>query len=335
MAIGAMKADFKNTLLLAFEDDLIDAPKPGERWGFFNAQPLPANRVFASQLICEQSFRPEFLALEKSGQKTVPQFDPNPEFDHAIVFAGRVRQTNEQNFLRAWHSVLPGGKILVAGEKNTGIGSLRKWVGSLIPLTESLSKFHAVCFWVVKNTGNSMPLPALSERTGMFSGDGPDKGSELLARFFDNRIKGKVADFGAGWGYLSVMAAKACERIESIDLYEADWHALEFAKKEMAEMSSPKPGFHWCDITGEFRKKPFEWIIMNPPFHHGLHSNRAADPNLGKAFIQIAASTLVTGGRLLMVANRNLPYEETLSKAFRKHTKIADEAGYKVFEAVR
>ena len=36
-----------------------------------------------------------------------------------------------------------------------------------------------------------------------------------------------------------------------------------------------------------------------------------------------------------MVANRNLPYEQTLEKAFRKVVKLADEGGYKVLEAVR
>jgi 16S rRNA (guanine1207-N2)-methyltransferase len=74
---------------------------------------------------------------------------------------------------------------------------------------------------------------------------------------------------------------------------------------------------------------------MNPPFHHGLHGGRQADPDLGRRFIQCAASTLVQGGKLLMVANRNLPYEETLNAVFRRVEKIADEAGYKVFEATR
>ncbi len=127
----------------------------------------------------------------------------------------------------------------------------------------------------------------------------------------------------------------ASDRIESLDLYEAEWDALEAAKKELSSETAVPVGFHWIDLLSEFRKKPFEWIVMNPPFHHGLHCGRTPDPALGQSFIQIAASSLVKGGRLLMVANRNLPYEQTLEKAFRKVVKLADEGGYKVLEAVR
>nr|WP_282097883.1 methyltransferase [Brucella pituitosa] len=39
--------------------------------------------------------------------------------------------------------------------------------------------------------------------------------------------------------------------------------------------------------------------------------------SLGQTFIAAAASRLKTGGRLLMVANRQLPYEATLKSLLR------------------
>jgi hypothetical protein len=42
----------------------------------------------------------------------------------------------------------------------------------------------------------------------MFSHDRIDAGSELLASRLPNDFKGDVADFGAGWGYLSVELAE-------------------------------------------------------------------------------------------------------------------------------
>lgn len=333
-----MKADFRNTFLLPFENGLINSPKQQEHWGLFNAQALPPNEIFAGEMKavfdCEQSFRSDYLALETASYKIVPQFEKNIQFDHAVVFSGRTRGINEHDFQRAWSSVKLGGLIIVAGEKNTGIGSLRKWISKQVPIVESVSKHHAVCFWCVKNDSQLEGSARSAEARGLFAGGDIDKGSALLARHFDNRIKGKVADLGAGWGYLTKELLQLSDKVESVDLYEADWHSLEAAKRSLAGSSVPLH-FHWTDIPGEFKKKPFEWIIMNPPFHHGLHGNRAADPGLGKAFIQTAASSLVQGGKLLMVANRNLPYEETLQKAFRRHVKLADEAGYKVFEAVK
>ena len=67
-------------------------------------------------------------------------------------------------------------------------------------------------------------------------------------------------------------------------------------------------------------------MIANPPFHQG----RAAEPDLGAAFIAAAARILTPAGRLLMVANRQLPYEATLDAAFRHWEKLAEDGAYKV-----
>ena len=52
---------------------------------------------------------------------------------------------------------------------------------------------------------------------------------------------------------------------------------------------------------------------MNPPFHDGGTEDQA----LGQAFIRRAAEALRPGGTLWLVANRHLPYEATLSAAFK------------------
>ena len=70
---------------------------------------------------------------------------------------------------------------------------------------------------------------------------------------------------------------------------------------------------------------------MNPPFHQG----RAADPSLGRKFIQAASRLLTPQGKLWMVANRHLPYENTMTECFRNVDTIAMDAGFKVFHATR
>lgn len=59
---------------------------------------------------------------------------------------------------------------------------------------------------------------------------------------------------------------------------------------------------------------------MNPPFHEG----RVTDVSLGQSFIAAAASRLKPGGRLLMVANRQLPYELTLKGLFKTVTLLEE-----------
>ena len=58
---------------------------------------------------------------------------------------------------------------------------------------------------------------------GMFSHDRIDAGSELLASRLPTDFTGHAADFGAGWGYLSIMLAEKSPGLKGIDLFEADF----------------------------------------------------------------------------------------------------------------
>ena len=329
----AKNQDCKDTLVLAVERGIAE---PQGQWAFYNASPLPGiEDQWKACLICEQAFRPQYLALEKHDYPCVPQFE-SQQYDGAIVLLGRNRLVNEQTIIRAWNSCKSGTKVIIAGNKTDGIDSIRKWFSKHQEIEESFSKYHAKVFWAIKTEDMIEPsdlakmIDGYHLAEGMFSADGPDKGSRLLAEHFDHRVKGDVADLGAGWGYLSAELLKKSDRVTSIDLFEADYHALEAAKINLSQ-ASVTTQFHWCDVTTEFKKKPYHWVIMNPPFHSG----RAAEPELGKQFIQKAASTLPSGGRLLMVANRNLPYENTLSKAFKKFETLQERDGFKVIEAVK
>ena len=76
---------------------------------------------------------------------------------------------------------------------------------------------------------------------------------------------------------------------------------------------------------------PYDAVIANPPFHQG----RAAEPDLGAAFVAAAARILKPSGRLFLVANRQLPYEAVLAIAFREWEKLAEDGTYKVIRAER
>lgn len=333
------KPDYLDALVLAIDRQLINLGKNSQETLLLNAIPLPKVDIeFIGSFACEQGFRPTYNALNNAGYTVEPRLELEA-YTNAIVIAGRVRKVNEANICRAWNATKDGGTITVVGDKNTGIQPLRKWVGQRTEITESFSKYHGLVFtaqksgdeWPVENF--AIEFDGYKTNKGMFSADGPDKGSKVLIEQFDNRLRGKVADFGAGWGFLANEALKVAPRIEAIDLYEADYLSIECAKENVP--SQIPTSFNWIDLTSEFKKKPYDWVLMNPPFHAGLSSGRAAEPNLGKRFIETASSTLMSGGRLLLVANRTLPYEEILNHAFKRSTLLADKNGFKVYEAVK
>lgn len=330
-----MKPDFKDALTLALDRGIAE---PSGKWCMYNAVQLQdLDNEWKEVLNCEQSLRSEFIKLERDGYSVIPKLDDGEKSSGAIILLGRNRKVNEANIIRAWNACEEGGQIIVAGDKTAGIGSIRKWASQQTEISDSFSKHHAVVFWFVKS-GDDWVEPSLTREVegyhlaeGMFSSDGPDKGSILLAEHFDKRLGGPVADIGAGWGYLSNELLKRTAKVTELALYEADYHALEAAKKNLNSPEDLPVTYHWCDVTAEFKKKPYQWVIMNPPFH----TSRYAAPELGKKFIQIAGSTLPSGGKLLMVANRNLPYEDTLNKVFRHFKVLQERDGFKVIEAVK
>ncbi len=105
---------------------------------------------------------------------------------------------------------------------------------------------------------------------------------------------------------------------------------MEYAKANLAaNCPNLTARFFWQDLTREPAKEKYDLVIMNPPFHQG----HAAEPGLGQAMIKAAAQALRSGGMLLMVANRGLPYEAILGEGFREHGETCRNARFKVLWA--
>jgi len=299
-----------------------------------------------------QGFRPDFLGLQRAGHDVSPE--PSGDgYDLALVQAGRHRGQNEAWLADAIERVKPGGLVVVAGGKMEGISSLRKRMAKDLPLGGHLAKNHGEVFWLERNgeaeawaSQPDTPTPkgegvsgggvlvegGFSTAPGMFSHDRADAGSVLLAEELPANLKGLAADFCAGWGYLAATLAARAPGISAIELFEADHASLEAAKVNMASLAPNLPAqFHWIDLVSEKVDRRFDVIVMNPPFHQG----RAAEPGIGHAMIRAASGALKAGGRLLMVANRGLPYEAALKAGFGRVEELADESGFKVWKARR
>lgn len=303
------------------------------------AAPSPfLDKVPPERLLCVQTFRPIHDALAGQGRAVATTASGTARM--VIVNLTRSRAETLGAVAEALSLLEPGGQLVVAGAKSDGVDSIARQVGAAIPLEGAFVKAHGRVFWTTRP--EALPdivrdwakgaKPSANEDgffagPGMFSFERADPGSRRLAQSLAGQLSGRVADLGAGWGWLAASALDQNPGITELDLYEAELLALEAARINVPD---PRARFHWADATGLGAGiPPYDAVITNPPFHLG----RAAEPDLGAGFIVAASRILKPGGRLMLVANRHLPYEATLGAAFRNVEKLSEDGVYKVILA--
>nr|WP_211200147.1 class I SAM-dependent methyltransferase [Rhodanobacter sp. B2A1Ga4] len=298
--------------------------------------------------LCEQGFLPFADELGRHGLR-VGEAAADEKFPLVLLLPSRQRDEARALFARALRQLAPGGTVLAAMPNAEGAKSGEADLAKLSGAVQHLSKHKCRAFW-------STPQPAdvdqdllaawlaLDEprsiadgylsRPGLFAWDRIDPASALLAEHLPADLHGRVADLGAGYGYLSTQVVARCPRVEAIDLYEAEARALEPARLNLARAQREcarelAVTVYWHDVTRGLAQR-YDAIVSNPPFHQG----RADLPELGRAFIVSAAEALLPDGRLLLVANRHLPYEAVLASRFHEVRTLVVQEGFKVIEAV-
>lgn len=261
--------------------------------------------------------------------------DANPGYDMVLLAAPRARARAHDWAAAAAAALAPGGLLVVDGAKTDGIDSLFRALRGRLVDTDTLTKAHGRMFWGRIGADRLAHMAAAPGRVtggfqtaaGVFSADGVDPGSAALAAALPGCLPKRMADFGAGWGWLSAQIL-AHDGVETLDLIEADHLALTAARSNITD---PRARFHWADALGWQPEAPLDGVVMNPPFHTG----RAGDPGLGQGFITAAAAALGPQGQLWVVANRHLPYEATLEAQFRDWQALEGTSAFKIFHASR
>lgn len=324
------------TLMLAFSAD--DGLRVPPRALFIGAQPHPALKEWPD-LVGWQPSKPLAAAWERAG---FPRADDLPEgkWPLVLLLPGKSRDEALAWFAMARDRLEPGGKLLVAMPNTAGAGrfekELSKATGNIVSIQKHKCRaFHATedggwneeIFNEWRTLGGLREISGFTVQAGIFSSDHIDAGSQLLADQLPAHLHGNVADLGAGWGFLSDAMLKRCPNIERLDLFEADARALACARMNLA-CHEREITYHWHDVTTGL-PEIYDAIVMNPPFHTG----QATDVDLGRAFLKVAAASLKRGGKLLLVANRQLPYEAALEASGLVWRKITEDRIYKILAA--
>ena len=308
-------------------------------------------------LACEAAFRPDAAALERAGFAVAGEEEAAALDGAAAAAPGRPlvlllppRQRDEARalFARALSLAAHGVMVVASVANDAGAKSAEADFARIAGPLNVRSKHKCRVFWArVGQPGGDPALAAawarLDEprpvaggrflsRPGVFAWDRIDAASALLARHLPADLRGRAADLGAGYGYLSAELLERSPGIAALDAFEADARALAMARHNLAGFAQRVAlGFHWHDVAAGL-PGGYDVVVTNPPFHAPDGRER---PDIGRAFIAAAARALRPGGRLWMVANRHLPYEQVLGEGFGEARLVAQESGFKVVEAVK
>jgi 16S rRNA (guanine1207-N2)-methyltransferase len=263
---------------------------------------------------------------------------PEHSLDDMTILAPPGTIERRHVMAHALRALAEDAPLTVLAPKDKGGSRLRKELEAFgCSVAEDARRHHRIC----TTARPSMPVgldeamvagaPRLVEplglwsQPGVFAWDRIDPGSALLLEHLPP-LAGRGADLGCGIGVLS-RAVLATPAVAELTLVDIDRRAVEMARRNVAD---ERARFLWADLRhGVPGLAGLDFIVTNPPFHDGGAEDRA----LGQAFVRRAASLLRRGGRLLLVANRHLPYEAVLKASFRSVVLRVEGGGYKVYEA--
>jgi 16S rRNA (guanine1207-N2)-methyltransferase len=335
-----------DTLLLPVRDGALQWPAEGAL--FLRARDgWPLHRQALPGLVCEQGFKPDADALQRSGLALAAADDAR-RWPLVLVLPPRQRDEARALLARAIDQCAPGGRVLACMPNSEGAKSGEGDLARLAGPLQTVSKQHCRVFWTAPLDGvidaglaaqwraADAPRPILdgrfSSRPGVFAWNRIDPASALLADHLPGTLAGHGADLGCGFGYLASQVLSRCGAVTALDLYEAEARALELARANLQAFAARVAlDFHWHDVTTGL-PRGYDFIVSNPPFHA---QGRADRPDIGQRFIAAAAAALNPGGQLWLVANRHLPYEAVLDSSFGSVRTVAQRDGFKVIAATR
>lgn len=281
--------------------------------------------------------------------------DPSLRADAVAVRAPREKQAGLQLTWDAFQILETGGRLYLAGAVRDGIKSYLQHAGDLFGGVQPLL-MRKGCRVAVAVRGATSPLrPAafgselldhevfhgftvelrgatyeVRSRPGVFAWDRLDPGTRALIDTLEVSPTDRVMDLGCGNGLVGVAAARMAPdgRVTMVD---ADIVAVESARRTVAANGVGHCEVLLADGASGLDSDAFDVVAVNPPFH----LDRNNDYRTAERFIEEAHRVLRPGGRLFLVANRFLAYEEPIQRAFGACAVAHEDSAYRVFRAER
>ena len=274
--------------------------------------------------------------------------------DSVVIRIPQERVALLQLLVDGFSILKEGGRCYVAGATNEGIKTADNTIETIFGNARVLARdsSHRVITAVKRGTAFALPERAdasildgdvfrevdvnlhgrnyrLCTRPGVFSWEHLDEATSILADTMEIHEDNSVLDLGCGSGALGVVASSLSSgRVTMVD---ADIEAVRSATRTAEANGMTNWRALPSDIAAAVLDERFDVVVTNPPFHVG----KATDLDVPMQFINDAHHVLVPGGRMFLVANRTLPYEQAIKHLFGNVSNVHDGQRFKVLSATR
>lgn len=294
-------------------------------------------------------WRGVMLEAQAAGVRTAPSADAAGDgWACALVEVQKGRAATETDLAQAWRRLRVGGHLYLLGANDLGVVTYGRRFGRAVDqeAEKIATGGHGRLLRFVRTDHPGPALPTLADVPshagadavplamvpGVFSGDGLDEGTAfLIERLARIPAATRVLDLGCGAGHLGIAALRRWTDSTALFL-DADARAVACTTANCArlDLAARAEIRWWCERDEAPTAESFDLVLVNPPCHAGSE----LDIFLAEALLMIAGKALAPGGRMLVVANRRLPYEAMLAR-FGSVAPIEERDAFKVIEVIR
>jgi 16S rRNA (guanine1207-N2)-methyltransferase len=275
-------------------------------------------------------------------------------FDIVAIAAPNDRKLTRRWLVEAHGALKNGGELFIAGANDHGIRSAiadaealfgsanvlaykrgnrvaqaRKLAGAKAPPAWAGEGGIAPGTWYQFETQARGQIFQLRSLPGVFAYDRVDAGTALLLESLQLGEGARLLDVGCGYGLIGLLAARLGAAI--VEMTDVNLMAVAAAGENIARNGIAHARAFASDGVPEGAKGRYDVVASNPPFHVG----KSIEYDIARAFIERALYALAPGGRLILVANQFLRYDQVLRQGFEQVECLASNRSYRVWSATK
>lgn len=317
----------------------------GDNFGALSAWFAPISRVcmVSDSFIAHQATRQNITRNKLPTVDLITPLHKLPDADFCIMRLPKNKRLLIWYLIRLCQQMPDGATIITAAKAkdihSTTLTLFEQYLGTT-RTSLAQKKARLIFTQVDKSRAQELPKPlqwhvpkhklTLTNHANVFSGESLDIGARfMLEHIPQDTSLSRIIDLGCGNGILGIKAAQLNAQAQ-ITCVDESFMAVASTKAN-ADINLGN-NHHLTAVANDaltgFEKNSADLILCNPPFHQ---QNTITD-HIAWQMFQDAYNTLKPGGKLRVIGNSHLKYQQKLKRIFGQYSVVASNKKFLIIE---